>query len=418
MSNARVLSLVVLSLVAFSLFGCNEDLSQAALPAPSPTGAGFVSPVPIPTAERTTVSISSPTVVPLPPRPDDFGNYAPTIVEYLNDSKGDEDGLRATLESWGALRQVTDLLRVDVDDDGTGELLLVIVDPSPDYGINARGDLLILDREGGRFSVAYSAAGDTPLLDPVLMEVDDLNGNGHTELAYSSTSCGAHTCFTTVYVVASGTGTYEELTGGGAEMAYVDPGFRDWDGDGIRELLLYGGTIGSVGAGPQRARTEVYGWDGVAYVLVESVYDPSNFLYFRILDANSAFLAGEYDSAIVLYREAIDDPGLDVWMQESEREELVAFSRYRLSLTYLALGQVDQARAARDELLAEQPDNIYAQIVAVLWDTYLREGSLRTACEEVTAFAGSHPQATEVLADYGYANPTFTPEEVCPTNMF
>jgi len=418
MSNERLLSLVVLSLVAFSLFGCDKDLSQAAMPAPSPTEAVLASPTPTSTVQPATVSISSPTPVALPPRPDDLGNYAPTIVEYLNDSNGDEDGLRTTLESWGALRRMTDLLRMDVDDDGAGELLMVITDPSPEYGINAPGDLLVVDRDGGRFSLAYSAAGYSPLLDPVLMEVDDLNGDGHTELAYSSTSCGAHTCFTTVYVVASGMGTYDDLTAGGLEMAYVEPLFSDRDGDGIRELILYGGTIGSVGAGPQRARTEVYEWDGAAYVLVETVYDPSNFLYFRVLDANRALLTGDYDRAVALYREAIDDSDLDVWMDESEREELAAFSQYRLSLTYLVLGQVDLAQAARDELLVEQPANIYAQVVAVLWDAYLRETSLTTACGEVAAFAASHPQAVEVLADYGYGNPTFTPQEVCPIDMF
>jgi hypothetical protein len=417
MSNARALSLV-LSLVAFSLFGCDEDLSQAVLPAPSPTGAGFMSPTPCPTAEPTKVSLSSPTPVPLPPCPSDFEDYASTLVEYLNNSEGDEDGLRATLQGWGALRQVTDLLRVDVDDDGTGELLVVVVDASPDYGINARGDLLILDRDDGRFGLAYRAAADSPLLDPELMEVDDLNGDGHTELAYSSSSCGAHTCFTTVYVVASGTGTYEDLTGGGVEMAYVEPSFTDWDGDGLRELIMHGGTIGSVGAGPQRGRTEVYGWDGANYVLGDTAYDPSNYLYFRVVDANVAFLTGDYDRAIALYREAIDNPGLTIWMDESEREELAAFSRYRLSLTYLVLGEVDQAQAARDELLVEQPDNIYAQVVGVLWETYLGEGSLRAACEEVTAFATLYPQAVEVLADYGYANPTFTPQEVCPIDVF
>ncbi len=418
MGNARVPSLVVLSLVALSLFGCEEDLSQAAMPAPSPNEAVLASPTPTSTVQPATVSISSPTPVALPPQPDDLGNYAPTIVEYLNDSNGDEDGLRTTLESWGALRRMTDLLRMDVDDDGAGELLMVITDPSPEYGINAPGDLLVVDRDGGRFSLAYSAAGYSPLLDPVLMEVDDLNGDGHTELAYSSTSCGAHTCFTTVYVVASGMGTYDDLTAGGLEMAYVEPLFSDRDGDGIRELILYGGTIGSVGAGPQRARTEVYEWDGAAYVLVETVYDPSNFLYFRVLDANRALLTGDYDRAVALYREAIDDSDLDVWMDESEREELAAFSQYRLSLTYLVLGQVDLAQAARDELLVEQPANIYAQVVAVLWDAYLRETSLTTACGEVAAFAASHPQAVEVLAVYGYGNPTFTPQEVCPIDMF
>jgi tetratricopeptide (TPR) repeat protein len=322
------------------------------------------------------------------------------------------------LEKWEALRRVTDLLRVDVDDDGAGELVMVVVDPSPDYGVNLRGDVLVVDKDEQRYSLAYSAAGESLLLDPALIEIDDLNGDGHTEMAFSSTSFGAHTCFTTVFIVASGTGQYQDLTGGGIEMSYVDPSFVDWDGDGVRELIMYGGTIGSVGAGPQRERTEVYRWDGTAYVLSETVYDYSNYLYFKVLDANQALLDANYEEAVALYREAIDNPNLDVWMEEGERVELAAFSRYRLTLTHLLLGEVASAEATRDELLGAQPDSIYAQVVNVFWDAYEREADLKVACEQVGEFAIERPETVEVLVDYGYGNPTFTPEEVCPIELF
>jgi tetratricopeptide (TPR) repeat protein len=201
-------------------------------------------------------------------------------------------------------------------------------------------------------------------------------------------------------------------------MSYVEPSFADWDGDGVRELIMYGGTIGSVGAGPQRERTEVYKWDGTAYVLSETVYDYSNYLYFKVLDANQALLEGEYGGAVALYREAIDNPNLDVWMEEGERVELAAFSRYRLTLTYLLLGEAASAQATRDELLGAQPDSIYAQVVSVFWDSYERDADLKMACEQVGEFAAAHPETVEVLADYGYGNPTFTPEEVCPIELF
>jgi len=339
-------------------------------------------------------------------------------VRYLRDSGGDEDGLRTMLVDWGALRHVTDLLRADVDDDGLGELLIVLVEPSPEYGINVRGDLLLVESKDEVYELAYSAAGESILMDPALIEVDDLNGDGLTEMAFSFTECGAHTCFTTVHIVTSGAGNYQNLTGEGIEMSYVDPYFSDWDGDGVRELIMHGGTIGSVGAGPQRERTEVYKWDGAAYVLSETVYDYSNYLYFRVLDANQALMGGEYERAATLYREAIDNPSLDVWMEDSEREALVAFSRYRLSLTYLVLGEVELAQASLNQLLDEQPDSPYMQAAAVLWDTYQRTANLRAACEEVGAFAASHPETAQVLADYGYSNPTFTAEEVCPLDLF
>jgi hypothetical protein len=418
MDRARALALAGTLVVAYGLVGCGVVLPQLESPTPLPTATVETVAVSTPTPVPTPSPVGSPAPVPTPPRPQDFEEYPETIVAYLNDSKGDVDGLRETLRSWQALQHVTHLLRADVDDDGVGELLLVIVDKSPDHGINLVGDLLVVDLDGGDFHLAFSAGTESPLLDPALLEVDDLNQDGHTELAFSSTSCGAHTCFTTIHIVSSATGTYEDLTGEGIEMSYVDPTFSDWDGDGVPELIMHGGTIGSVGAGPQRERTEVYKWDGVAYVLSQTVYDHSNYLYFKVLDANQALLNADYESAKALYREAIDSNYLVTWMEESEREELSAFSRYRLSLTYLILGDVDQARSVRDELLAEQPDNIYAQVVTTLWQAYEDGASLLDACKQVGFFAAEHPETAGVLSAYGYGNPSFTPEEVCPADLF
>jgi len=373
------------------------------------------------TASPASTPIPSPATVAPPERPGRFELYAPTIVSYLNATRGDQDALRALLEGWDVLEHATDLLRIDVDDDGVGELLLVIINPSPELGINAEGDLLVLDLRQDEYEVAYSAAEnaeDAVLTDPALIEVGDFNHDGATEIAYSSTSCGAHTCFTSVYIVSSGTSTYKDLTGGGIEMAYADPSFEDWDNDGVLELIMHGGMIGSVGAGPQRERTEVYEWDGAKYALSETVYDYSSYLYFKVLDANQALLRGEYDRAASLYREAIDNPSLDVWMEESERAELTAFSRYRLSLTYLLIGEDALAEAANEELQSAQPDNIYSQVSGVLWQTYQQEGDLQAACQEVNDFAELHPEAVEVLADYGYSNPSFTAQDVCPQRLF
>ncbi|HUW94527.1 MAG TPA: hypothetical protein VMW58_01960 [Anaerolineae bacterium] len=412
------LHLLVILLVASCLAGCALEIPQTGSPTSTPLATLEASARPTPTLEPSPTPVETPTSVSIPPRPPDFGLYRETIVRYLRDSGGDEDGLRTMLVDWGALRHVTDLLRADVDDDGLGELLIVLVEPSPEYGINVRGDLLLVESKDEVYELAYSAAGESILMDPALIEVDDLNGDGLTEMAFSFTECGAHTCFTTVHIVTSGAGNYQNLTGEGIEMSYVDPYFSDWDGDGVRELIMHGGTIGSVGAGPQRERTEVYKWDRAAYVLSETVYDYSNYLYFRVLDANQALMGGEYERAATLYREAIENPSLDVWMEDSEREALVAFSRYRLSLTYLVLGKVEMAQASLDELLLEQPDSLYAQVAGVLWSAFQRTANLRAACEEVGAFAASHPETAEVLTNYGYGNPTFTPEEVCPLDQF
>ncbi len=407
-----------LSVITCGLVGCVGDALKTTMPAAAPTETRGHPPPPTATPRPTVAPIGPGSAVAAPSRPDRFERYGPTIVTYLNDTGGDQDALRAMLRDWGALRHATDLLRIDVDDDGAGELLMVIVDPSPEYGINPAGDVLVVGLQKKRFEVLYSAAGGSVLLDPALIEVDDLNGDGHTEIAYSSTSCGAHTCFTTVYIVSSGTGTYRDLTAGGIEMSYVEPYFADWDDDGVLELIMHGGIIASVGAGPQRQRTEVYEWDGATYVLLETLPDYSQYLYFRVLDANQALLDGEYERAAALYREAVDNPRLQTWMEPSERDDLAAFSRYRLCLTYLMMDEVTMAEAANEELQSAQPEHIYARVVAVLWSTYSSDRDLRAACQAVADFARLFPETAAVLDEYGYSNPAFTAEEVCPLELF
>ena len=415
----NIIRTFILFLLMMSTVGCGADtLSDFLFPPPSPPPTIEAPPTLTPTPGTVVMSAASPTPVPFPPRPEDLADYPTAIIAYLNDSQGDVDGLRKGLEGWDALRHVADLLRADVDDDGKGELLLIIVDPSSEYGINLAGDVLVIDIEGQEYSLAHRATRDLLILDPSLLKVDDVNRDGYTELAFTSTSCGAHTCVTTVYILASGTGMYRDLTNGGIEMSFAEVSFSDWDGDDVPELVIYGGIIGSAGAGPQRDRTEVYRWDGLTYTLVETVWDPSNYLYFKVMDANQALLEGKYERAVTLYEQAIENPSLQIWMEESEREELTAFARYRLSLAYLLLGDIADAKLARDGLLTEQPDNIYAQVVTVLWDTYLVGADLTAACEAVGTFAAAHPATANVLADYGYGNPTFTPEEVCPTTLF
>ncbi|HUV72823.1 MAG TPA: hypothetical protein VMW79_00815, partial [Anaerolineae bacterium] len=193
MNIPRTLHLLVGLLLAGFLAGCALEIPQAGEPTPTPLATLEASALPTPTTAPSPTPVETPISVSIPPRPPDFDQYKETIARYLRDSGGDEDGLRSMLVDWGGLRHVTDLLRVDVDDDSLGELLIVLVEPSPEYGINLRGDLLVLDRKDEMFELAYSAAGDSILLDPALIEVDDLNGDGQTEMAFSFTECGAHT---------------------------------------------------------------------------------------------------------------------------------------------------------------------------------------------------------------------------------
>ena len=105
MKSKRTLYLVVVLLLAGSIAGCGIDISQLARAPSTATATLEAAVLPAPTPEPTSPPTETPTPVRIPPRPYDLEHYPETIVRYLNDSGGDEDGLRDMLGSWDALRQ-------------------------------------------------------------------------------------------------------------------------------------------------------------------------------------------------------------------------------------------------------------------------------------------------------------------------
>jgi hypothetical protein len=389
--------------------------------------------------------------MPAPERPENFADYPAAILAYLNASPANRAALQGMLIEWGTMGENSDqlpeggklvlterkwgvgeirgqLLEKDVDDDGQAELLLAIWNPIPEGVAFVSGEVLIIDQVGEEYHIAYQAtAGELlygALTFPLIVGVEDVNADDRTEVIFASFRCGAHTCGNTVYIIAWDGTDYRHLTAGFIDMSYSEIAFDDRDSDGIKELVMYGGTIGSVGAGPQRARTEIYRWDGSLYTLAETIYDPPEYLYHAVLDANAALLAGDYEEAIALYRRAIDDQTLEDWKGiisedagEKERLDLAAFSRFRLVVAYALLGDYVRARAALEEIESEQPDHVYAEVARIFWEVYEPAGDVGDACQAVTQYAQEHPETVEVMANYGYGNPSFTAEEVCPTAL-
>jgi len=161
-SVARSFLLVLMLLTAWLLAGCAADLGQVLQNTPGPTATGQAAALPPPTATATlhptAPAEESPTPVPLAEHPGDFEQYADAIVTYLNDSHGDEDGLRAMLEKWEALRRVTDLLRVDVNDDGLEARTKTLFRPV--FGVKIVRGIHPLLRISGVFGQTSRRTGD------------------------------------------------------------------------------------------------------------------------------------------------------------------------------------------------------------------------------------------------------------------
>lgn len=374
----------------------------------------------IPSAQPSTTrpTPTSTTALPAMACPADLTGYGPAIMGILSETNGDTSALAGWLSQCGAITPDAGEIRTaDFTGDGVNEIIVVLTTPQAEPP-TPPGDLFVL-RKAETWTIDFQAMAEGQV---ELLDVADVNQDGQTDLAWTDTICGAHTCFGTVHLM-SWTGTsFQNWIDGTLSMAYPEVRLDDvTDGSG-REIIVHGGVIGSVGAGPQRAWTEIWASSGGApYTRVSQVYDPSNCLYHTVLDANTALLGGRSDhfaQAVTLYRKAVEDPTLVAcWSRPNELEELRTFSAFRLAMAYAYQGDMASAEATVAELLSSHSGAIYAQIADIWWTAYQPTQDMTAACTAVNAFVAGpppHPEAYEMLADYGYANPTFTAADVCP----
>ena len=285
-----------------------------------------------------------------------------------------------------------------------------------------RSDVALLNSgaENGEngYSLGYQARAAGQV---VLLATGDVNNDEQPDVAWIDTTCGASTCFNTVEIRSWDDGTWRDLTQGTITMAFADIALEDIDNrTPDQELTLVGGIHGSFGAGPQRETTEVWeSVDGAPYALVSISYAESDCLYHTVLDANRAFVQSPgagFERADTLYTEALTNDELGAcWTRADEIAELRSFSLFRRALIAGYQGQPDAASAFIVDLSEAYPDGIYATVGRRWLDVYLNtRGDVIAACANVNDFAAENPLAYEILADYGYTNPTFRPQDVCP----
>ncbi len=351
----------------------------------------------------------------LPACPERFADYAEVMTELINSADPGPEAVVAFLDACEAL--VDDGVEVvDLTGDGVNELIVVYQNPSAEQ-IFVEGDLVIFNSGLDEYTLGYRAraAGEVRLL-----TVTDVNLDEFPDVAWVDTTCGASTCFDTVNVRSWDGSTWADWTEGTITMAYAEITLTDQLEEGLgEEIVLEGGIYGSVGAGPQRSRTEVWASvEGAPYGLLEKSYDQNECLYHTVLDANRAFLdapANGFEAATALYTQAVTDTALTkCWVRNDELAELRSFSQFRLGVIAGYTGDSAGAETAIAELSEQYPGSIYDEVGQVWLTSYGATGDATIACQEVTAYAEENSEVWEMLADYGYTNPSFEAVDVCP----
>ncbi len=297
----------------------------------------------------------------------------------------------------------------------SADVVVAIVDPAA-ASPEAKGSLAVYHAQPqGGYTLAHTIAGKGVI---TLLAADDINADGKSDLAWTDTTCGLNACFSTLVVESWDGKGYQVWIAGDPTMAGAEYAFQDiLPGGSGEEILVHGGVIDSPDAGPQRAWTEAYAsLNGAPYALASQTYDKSVCLYHAIHDADAllgSWARGGFDPAIDAYQAALNDPTLTAcWTVKDEVPLLKDFVRFRLVVSYVAGGQSGKAAAIAAQI--GQP-GLKGAADAFL-KSYKASGSVIQACRDTVDFAEANPAAWQFLADWGLANPTFAPEDLCPLN--
>ncbi|MCB9138130.1 MAG: LysM peptidoglycan-binding domain-containing protein [Caldilineaceae bacterium] len=345
--------------------------------------------------------------------PAEIGGYAEIASQLL--ATGDLAGLSARLDECGASRDDS-VTQADWTGDGLDDLLLIYNDPAFE-GTVAASDLLIFNGTNEGYESAYHArpAGEVRLL-----ATEDINADQQPDIVWTDTTCGASTCFDNIYIRSWTGEEWADWVDGSITMAYAEINLQASGPESQgQDISLRGGVYGSVGAGPQRNRTELWGSiDGAPYAKLAEAFEENSCLYFTVLDANSAFAEGTEEGMVraeELYTDAIGNEELtQCWVRPDEMTELRSFSYFRLAQLSAYQGIPEVTETFIQSLEAEYPDSVYADVGRRWYDVYAAENDVAAACDVITEYTEENPAVTEVLSDYGYANPTFTTDDLCP----
>ncbi len=457
---------VLIILVSVFAAGCSGYVAPAATdPGPDPTPLPATrTPEPSPTSDPTTPPLTlTPTVTPtqsgdrlvpsgsVTPPPDDFQPQAPDppdvgseghsdwvreyvslVTDMLNSGRTPQDVLY-TLMDWSAPNAedaentAAWFEATDLDGDSISEYVFSL--PVPERGCSELGCpsyVVLFVFEEDLFKPVYVVQGNPPhaiqMQQPRLLRVEDLNADGLLEVLLRQRYCGAHTCTTSLTVGRWDGQVWRDLAADSIHQSYTELTIEDRDTDGVMEFVMHGGTYGSVGAGLQRPHTLVFDWMNGAYRLVEDIPDPSDHPYYLMLDANVALENGNWDRALNLAEQALEDPDFSDTMfpvKDVDRRRIITYAAVEAMLVHARRDDVAAMEAVlnRARKYAFYQPNPYSEAAERLLSAYQDTRDPVAACVAMEKVISAQPEGAVFFQEYGYNTERMTVDQVCPMNQ-
>jgi hypothetical protein len=407
----------------------DRESAPAATPSPAP-----IRPDPDLAEVTPTPGLLAPTAAPhpvdpicVPFRPQETLPHAsyhemPSVVlDFLN-TGGTLEALDEGLYQAGIANQPAAAASGDFTGNGKLDVVISIYNPQS-QSLPPAGQMVIYKCQNDAYELGFTQESPEFSGAPGILYIKDLTGDSVQEIVSNSPSCGVHTCYEYIEIFAwDGEAFTNRLVGATGDLPFPVVNFIEQE-DRTFDLVVSGSGIGSVGAGPQRdqIRRWSYQSDREVWEVIDERLGESSYRIHVLHDADQAAETGDYDVALILYQRVISDTTLVDWVNPVEEQDtLAAYARYRLVLLYQIRGQDQFSQITLREMEQTYPEtsslHAYTLMAKTMMDAYASDG-LEAACREARNFARENE--TEILAPlgpeaFGYGNPAYTPEDVCP----
>ena len=427
----------------------------------SPTATATTSVTPLPTIPTFTPTFDVSTIVTVTPAPKAecpkldstirVEHYLPEKLEYPSpdttakildflNTGGDGKALIARLEM---------IYPYGGDYRGGYGIYDVTGDQSPDFlhvEIDYEGRLLAFSCKDGKYELLATLPKEKDFLE-YTMKIVNLNMNGIPEIVVMGTNGVSHPVSTIFFYEWNGK-TFSNL-GRASILALRQTQIKDIDGNGIQEIIWIGDNPGCLSCSnfiPQRQRTITYGWNGKEYVEISSEFEPAEYRFQALQDADTAVLLGKYEIAALYYLKTIDNEKLEWWSPErlqykqargyswmpevtlppepladrTEYPRLAAYAYYRIMLLHIVQGHESDAGTVYKTLQQKFGHNPYGhpyvEMATAFWNTYQSTHKMYDGCAEAIHYAVEHPEILIPLGSdfHGWQSHIYVPADVCP----
>ena len=355
-----------------------------------------------------------------PDRPAVLADFAVTAMPWLQ-GRTTPSEIEPLLVEWSMPPVEGDrFFLVDTDTNGLFSLIVIFTDPATDpaHGPFTDANLVVYDplpENPTRWRLAYDHNLANALVgqDYSVLDVSDVTGDNKRDITYAETFCGASTCTTSLHVLARDGDGYRDAVVTPIDIPTVTSiALRDETGDGVRDIVIEGGTFGTVGAGPPRPFEFVFAAVADTMQEVRRTGLPTSFLVWVLIDGNSAFDRGDFAAAVSHYTQAATDLSLDEFIPGTGGD-LRALAQLRLALIEARTGDATAALAAAQAAAAGS--GLVAELSAPFFAALAADGALPAACGAFNqALALRLGDWDAFWSQFGFGLGKFRAEAICP----